>query len=148
MPVSLAKEWTQFNDCLTVDMFTLADTSGVQKIFVKCCDFSSRFGVCAPIGSRHPLLVWQTFLERWASRAGFPHNFLIDGGGEFEAEFRQEAESVPARVHTTAAYSSNQHGVCERHGGYWKSVARHLIDEFSMKWTGDVRSARVIASAT
>ena len=80
--------------------------------------------------------------------AGLPANVFVDGGGEFEGTFRRECETLPCMVHTTAAYSPNQHGVAERHGGWWKSVCRHVLDEHSVKRSDVGKSTWCIAVST
>ena len=78
-----------------------------------------------------PLLRGTLSLTSGALGRAPPQNARVDGGGEFEREFRQECESMSINVSTSAAHRPQQIAIAERHGGSWKHVARALIDEFS-----------------
>ena len=116
LPVALHAKSKEFGDMVAMDTFTFSDARGTTKIFLNVVDIATRFGIVAEVETRHPVNIWSTFLASWASWAGFPRAFLVDGGGEFEREFRQEAEALPARVYTTAPYAPQQNGVTERRG--------------------------------
>ena len=57
-----------------------------------------------------------------------------DQGEEFEREFGQELEDLGCEPMPTAAITPQQNAVCERHGRIWKTHARRLLDEFSVKF--------------
>ena len=59
---------------------------------------------------------------------------MYDQRGEFEREFGQELEDLECELMPTAAITPQQNAVCERHGGIWKTHARRLLDEFSVKF--------------
>merc|ERR1711884_875717 len=88
LPATVLAKWTKLNDCLCLDTLMLADVAGESRLFLSITDYASRFGVVVPIASQHPVEVWTAVVDRWCGWAGFPTNFLVDGGGEFEAEFR------------------------------------------------------------
>ena len=69
----------------------------------------------------------------WITPFGVPRR-LIHDQGEFERESGQELEDVGCELMPTAAITPQQNAVCERHGGVWKTHARRLLDEFSVKF--------------
>ena len=146
LPAALQDTAKQFGDLVALDTFTLADHSGHISLFLNMIDVATRFGIVSRLSSRHPLVVWLNFQRSWASWGGFPHRLLIDGGGEFEREFRQEAETVPMDVATTAAYTPTQNSVAERRGGAWKAIARSLIDEYSVSFQNESRTEWLVSA--
>ena len=66
-----------------------------------------------------------------------PQRLIYDQGGEFEREFGQELEDLGCELMPTAAITLQQNAVCERHGGIWKTDARRLLDELSVKFVAD-----------
>ena len=112
----------EFGDTAAIDLFVLADYEGNQLSFVNILDLASTFGVVAMIPSKHPKIVWDHFFKHWITPA------------EFEREFGQELEDLGCELMPTAAITPQQNAVCERHGGIWKTHARRLLDEFSVKF--------------
>jgi hypothetical protein len=128
-------------------LFQLADTLGNTKTFVNAVDMASRFQIVAPCESKHPRVVFATFMGTWCCWAGLPKAVLSDRGGEFNKEFSEELEAMNVELLNSAAISPTQNAVCERAGGAWKYHARALLDEFNIRFTmGD--SARMIWMVT
>ena len=48
--------------------------------------------------------------------------------------FGQKLEDIGCELMPTAAITPRQNAVCERHGAVWKTHARRLIDDFSIKF--------------
>ena len=146
MPSSLSDTAKQFGDLVALDTLTLADHNGNIVLFLNMIDVATRFGIVSKLSSRHLLVVWLNFQRSWASWGGFPRRLLVDSGGEFEREFRQEAEAIPMEVSTIAAYSPTQNSVAERRGGAWKAVARSLIDDYSVSFLNELRTEWLISA--
>ena len=127
LPAQL-KKWKEFNECVYLDTFTLGDSRGNVFELLNMGDWASVYQMVWPIKGRHPITAWDTFLDKWCSWAGPPLNPRVDGGGEFERQFRQECESMFINVYTAAAHRPQQNAIAERHGGMWKHVARALIN--------------------
>lgn len=123
MPHALHATAREFGDLVTLDTFTLADCQGNIKLFLNIIDAASCFGLTLELASRNPLVVWETFVNGWCMWASFPTT-LVDGGSEFEAGFREEAEGIPITMKTTAAETSQQNSICERRCGIWKASPR------------------------
>ena len=132
MPARLRTD-RDFGDTAAIDLFVLADYEGKQLSFFNILDLASTFGVVAMIPSKHPKIVWDHFFEHWITPFGVPRRLIYDQGGEFEREFGQELEDLGCEPMPTAAITPQQNAVCERHGGIWKTHARRLLDEFSVK---------------
>ena len=49
-------------------------------------------------------------------------------------EFGQELDDLECEPMPTTAITPQRNAVCERHGRVWKTHARRLIDEFSVKF--------------
>ena len=116
LPAQL-KKWKEFNECVNLDTFTLGDSRGNVSEFLNMIASASVYQMVWPIKGRHPITAWGTFLDKWCSWAGPPLNARVDGGGEFEREFRQECESMSINVYTAAAHRPQQNATAERHGG-------------------------------
>ena len=86
------------------------------------------------IPSKHPKIVWDHFFKHWITPFGVPRRLFCDQGGDFEREFGQELEDLGCESMPTAAITPQQNAVCERLGGIWKTHARRLLDEFSVKF--------------
>ena len=124
----------EFGDTAAIDLFVLADYEGNQLSFINILDSASTYGVVAMIPSKHPKIVWDHFFKHWITPFGVPRRLIYDQGGEFEREFGQELEDLGCELMPTAAITPQQNAVCERHGGIWKTHARRLLDEFSVKF--------------
>ena len=147
LPHNLRGGVKNFGDLVAMDTFTLADCRGNIKLFLNVIDVASRFGLTLELASHKPEVVWDTFMAGWTNWAGFPISLLVDGGGEFEGGFREAAELVPIEVRTTAGETPQQNGICERRGGVWKSVARAVIDQFSVSFLDPSRTTWMITTA-
>ena len=123
---------TEFGDTAAIDSCVLADCEGNQLSFINILDLASTFGV-AMIPSKHPKIVWDHFFKHWITPFGVPRRLIYDKGGEFQREFGQELEDLVCEPMPTAAITPQQNAVRERHGGIWKTHARRLLDEFSVK---------------
>lgn len=131
-PRALDATARELGDSVALDTFTLAGCQGNVKLFLSIIDVTSRFRLTLELASRSPL-VWETFVNGWCMWAGFPATLLADGGGEFEAGFREESEGPPPPIamKTAAAETPQQNRICERRGGIWKGVAKVVIDQHS-----------------
>ena len=127
---------TEFGDTAAIDLFVLADYEGNQLSFINILDLASTFGVVAMIPSKHPKIVWDHFFKHWITPFGVPRRLIYDQGGEFGREFGQELEDLGCEPMPTAAITPQPNAVCERHGGIWKTHARRLLYEFSVKSIG------------
>ena len=124
----------EFGDTAAIDLFVLADYEGNQLSFINILDLASTFGVVAMIPSKHPNIVWDHFFKHWITPFGVPRRLIYDQGREFEHEFGQELEDLGCELMPTAAITPQQNAVFERHGGIWKTHARLLLDEFTVKF--------------
>ena len=124
----------EFGDTAVIDLFVLADYEGNQLSFINILDLASTFGVVVMIPSKHPKIVWDHFLKHWITPLRVPRRLIYDQGGEFEREFGQELEDLVCEPMPTAAFTPQQNAVCERHGGIWKTHARRLLDDSSVKF--------------
>ena len=59
---------------------------------------------------------------------------IYDQGRDFERKFGPELEDSGCEPVLTAAITPQQNAACERHGGIWKTHARRLLDDFSVKF--------------
>ena len=127
----------EFGDSAAIDLLVLPDFADNQLSFINILDLARTFGVVAMIPSKHPKVVWDCFFFHWLTPFGVPQRLIYDQGGEFEREFGQELEDLGCELMPTAAITRQQNAVCERHGGIWKTDARRLLDELSVKFVAD-----------
>ena len=85
-------------------------------------------------------------MQLWVVPLGVPHNILSDNGGEFDAEFSEELESMGSRILRSASYAPTQNATCERRGGAWKAHAPALMDEHSITFDDPKRIFLLCAS--
>ncbi len=79
---------------MAIDLFTLADTQGNSRTFFNAMDMASKFQIVAPCESKHPRVVFATFLGVCCSWARLPKAVLSDREGEFHKEFSEELEAM------------------------------------------------------
>ena len=124
-----------FGGTAAIDLFVLADYDGNLLSFIKTFStLRALFGVVAMAPSKHSKIVWDHFFTHWITPFGVPRRLIYDQGGEFERELEQELEDMGCEPMPTTTITLQQNAVCERHGGPWKTRARRLIDEFSVKF--------------
>jgi len=129
-----------------VDLFNLADLRGNNQMFLNAVDKASGYQLVAPVDNKRPDIILHAFMQLWVIPLGVPHNILSDNGGEFDAEFSEELESMGARILRSASYAPTQNATCERRGGAWKAHARALMDEHSITFDDPKRISLLCAS--
>ena len=112
----------------------LADYAGNQLIFINIVDLASGFTMVGTVTTRHPSVVFARLLQVWITPFGAPTRVIFDGGGEFEREFSKELEDMGCQLMTTAGATPQQNATVERHSGLFKTHARKLIDQFSIRF--------------
>ena len=82
-PTSKSKisPYTEFGQCVAVDLFTLLDIAGKAKTFINAVDMASVYQMVGAVDSKHPRIVFARFCEVWLSWAGCPEAVMTDMGG-------------------------------------------------------------------
>ena len=99
-----------FNQLVTMDL----------KIFRKgyilhIIDAFTRFSVSTFVKHKTPSVIIDSVLKKWISVFGTMQGIFSDNGGEFSNEEMREVASVlGVQLHTTAADSPHQNGLCEK----------------------------------
>ena len=127
-PARLNDRWRDFGDLVCVDLFNLADLGGDNQMFLSAVDKASGYQLVAPVDNKRPDIILRAFMQLWVIPR-VPHSILSDNGGEFDAEFSGELESMGAGILRSAPCGPTQNATCERRGGAWKAHARALMDE-------------------
>ena len=109
-------------------------------------DLHTGFQLVGLVLSKHPGHIFDEFVRGWCSHYGPPSLVLMDGGGEFVAEYAVEMEDMGVELKYTAGISPTQNATCERRGGNWKHVARATIDEHSIRFADRRRLFWLVAS--
>ena len=122
-------------EAVAIDLFELADYAGQVESFLNIVDLHTGFQLVGLVLSKHPGHIFDEFVRGWCSHYGPPALALMDGGGEFVAEFATELEDLGCELKYTAGISPTQNATCERRGGNWKHVARATIDEHSIRFS-------------
>ena len=117
-------------------------------MFFNAVDKASSYQLVAPVDNKRPDIILHAFMQLWVVPLGVPYNILSDNGGEFDAEFSEELESMGARILRSASYAPTQSATCERRGGAWKAHARALMDEHSITFDDPKRIFFPCASIT
>ena len=135
VPAASLRRWTEFGQCVALDLFMFADITGENGLFLNMLDMASHHQVVFPVADKNPLTVFYGFLLGWCLTLGVPECLRFDLGGEFESSFSELAEQIGCRLLPAASVSPTQNAPpCERAGGAWKYRARRLVDQFSIKW--------------
>ena len=134
VPAASLRRWTEFGQCVALDLFMFADITGQNGLFLNMLDMASHYQVVFLVADKNPLTVVYRFLLGWCLTLGVPECLRFDLGGEFESSFSELAEQIGCRLLPAAAVSPTQNGPCERAGGAWTHRARRLVDQFSVKW--------------
>ena len=136
VPAASLRRWTEFGQCVALDLFMFADITGHNVFFEHVGHGQSLAGCFSSRRQDSPLTVFYGFLLGWCLTFGVPECLRFDLGGEFESFFSELAEQIGCRLLPPAAVSPTQNAPCERAGGAWKYRARRLVDQFSIKWNG------------
>ena len=145
-PARLNDRWRDFGDLVCVELFNLADLRGNNQMFLTAVDKASGYQLVAPVDNKRPDIILHAFMQLWFVPLGVPYNILSDSGGEFDAEFSEELESMGARILRSASYAPTQNATCERRGGAWKAHACALMDEHSITFDDPMRIFLLCAS--
>ena len=133
VPSASLRRWTEFGQCVALDLFMFADITGENGLFLNMLDMVSHYQVSFPVADQNPLTVFYGFLLGWCLTLGVPERLRFDLAGEFESSFSELAEQIGCRLLPAASVSPTQNAPCERAGGARKYRARCLVDEFSIK---------------
>ena len=116
---------------MALDLFMFTDITGQNGLSLKHVGHGQ---VVFPVADKTPLTVLCEFLLGWCLALGVPECLRFALGGEFASSFSKFAQQIGCRLLPAAAVSPTQTAPCERAGGAWKSRARRLVDQFSIKW--------------
>ena len=120
VPAASLRRWTEFGQCLALDLFMFADITGQNGLFLNMLDMASHCKVVFPVADKNPLTVSYGFLLGWCLTLGVPECLRFDLGSEFESSLSELAEQIGCRLLPAAAVSPTQNAPCERAGGAWK----------------------------
>ena len=130
------RRWTEFGQCVALDLFMFADITGLNGLFLNMLDMASHHQVVFLVADKNPLTVFHGFLFGWCLTLGVPECLWFDLGGEFESSFSELAEQIGCRLLPAAAVSPTQNASCERAGGARKY--RHDVWWTSFRSSGTI----------
>ena len=119
-----------FNQQVNMDTFDLPIYQ--QKILkmLNVVDEGSGMQLCVPLWKGATAQeVRKAYRKYWRRWAGVPVKVLTDGGTEFDKEVQEGFDRDNTFVEKTAANAPWQNGMCERHGGHWKSIFARAFQE-------------------
>jgi len=64
---------------------------------------------------------------------GVPEVFVVDQGGEFEAEVIAMCEEYQIDTRVVGAHAPWQHGFAERHGGILGEMWEHVVHQYGIE---------------
>ena len=126
VPAASLRRWTEFGQCVALDLFMLADITGENGLFLNMLDMASHYQVVFPVADKNPLTVFYGFLLVWCLTLGVPECLRFDLGGEFESSFSELAEQIGCRLLPAASVSPTQNAPCERAREAWKYPAHDV----------------------
>ena len=89
--------------------------------------------------ARTLLKTWQSsyvarkVLELWVVHYGLPETFVVDQGGEFEADFFAMCEDHGLDTNITGSHAPWQHGFAERHGAILGTIRAKVVHKHGIK---------------
>ena len=103
VPAASLRRWSEFGQCVALDLFMFADTTGENGLFLNMLDMASHYQVVFPVADKNPLTVFYGFFLGWCLTLGVPECLL--------------AEQIGCRLLQAASVSPTQNAPCERAGG-------------------------------
>ena len=69
VPAASLRRWTEFGQCVALDLFMFADITGENGLFLNMLDMTSHYQVVFPVADRNPLTVFPPWLvsHAWCS---------------------------------------------------------------------------------
>ena len=128
VPAASLRRWTEFGQCVALDLFMFADITGQKRSVFEHVGHGQSLPGCIS-GRRQESLDSFLRVSPWLVSHAW-----CSLGGEFESSFSELAEQIGCRLLPAAAVSPTQNAPCERAGGAWKYRARRLVDQLSVKW--------------
>ena len=117
---------SKFNEKVAMDLKKWG-----EKWILHMVDMWSRFSVSTFITRKRPSEVIDKVLKCWIGIFGVMESILTDNGGEFNAEELSEVTSIlGVRVHTIAAQSPFQNGLCERNHAITDNILVKLVEDY------------------
>ena len=98
VPAASIRRWTEFGQCVALDLFMFADITGAKRSVLNVLDMASHYQVVFPVADKNPLTVFYGFLLGWCLKFGVPECRRFDLGGEFESSFSELAEQIGCRL--------------------------------------------------
>ena len=132
VPAASLRRWTEFGQCVALDLFMFADITGENGPFLNMLDMASHYQVVFPVADKNPLTVFYGFLLGWCLTLGVPESLRFDSGGEFESSFSELADQIGCRLlpgknsTTSATASTTQRHRIASEVGQTKSTQRLL----------------------
>ena len=91
-------------------------------------DAFTRFSVSTFVKHKTPSVIIDSVLKKWISVFGTMQGIFSDNGGEFSNdEMREVASVLDVQLHTTAADSPHQNGLCEKVHGIVDNILQKLV---------------------
>ena len=84
-------------------------------------------------------------MAAWIMYYGVPEVFVIDQGGEFEAEFIAMCEESHIDTKVAGSHAHWQHGFAERHGCVLGKIFENIVYQFSITGKDEVKLALAIS---
>jgi hypothetical protein len=121
-PVVALPMASSFNEVVAVD---LKKWEGGHILHI--IDMWSRFSMSTFIRRKRPSDIIEGLMVKWISIFGVMGALMSDNGGEFNCdEVREVASILNIKLHTTAAHSPYQNGLCERVHGVIDGILHKL----------------------
>ena len=130
-PKTTAKQATQFNQIVGLDLFWIRDSQDNQHVVLSTVDQASTYHVLKLIPEKSSSTVATGFAESWVTPFGSPHTIYVDQGKEFEGYFSVLSEFLGSFVSVIPLESSWKNGITERHGGIAKQIVHRVIQQHS-----------------
>ena len=122
-------------EILAIDFLKLDKSSDGREDVLTLTDVFSKFAKAIPTRNQKAITVAKVLVQDWFANFGVPRRLHSDQGSHFEAAVISElCKMYGIERSSTAPYSPNQNGQCERYNRTLINLLRSLPAEKKRKW--------------
>eukprot|EP00969_Alexandrium_andersonii_P135368 5987784-Alexandrium_andersonii.AAC.1 len=127
-PAKLPRDCS-FNTVLGLDCITFHDINEKKYTALSAVCEGTTYQVVALLEDTSSAAIRDALARSWVNWAGPPDAVHVDMGGGFMKDFADAVQAWGSRCSLVAGQAPWQHGVAERHGGWWKEIWKKLVEE-------------------
>ena len=128
-----------FNKVVCLDLKYLKDHKQNHFVALSMVDAGTAYHIAVLVKNRTPRHIVRRLMDAWIMHYGVPEVFVVDQGGEFEAEFISMCEEYNIDTKVAGSHAPWQHGFPERHGGVLGEMFDKVVYQFGLEGYREVK---------